>query len=156
MPEGQKAYSQGWSPWTKKYQKNQPRRGEREKDFTDFLRNSALNTNCIWKWLRKDLFLLLSPFQGWLFLYILMFGNFKLLFLPLDGGGQVGGEGKSYAPSPNPSHQGRGIFSYRRPNIEIPWRELITTPLSPPSQGGDQGEVSHRLFIILVMDTKTA
>jgi len=26
--------------------------------------------------------------------------------------------------------------------------ELITTPLSPPSQGGDEGEVFHRLFTI--------
>jgi len=34
--------------------------------------------------------------------------------------------------------------------------ELITTPLPPPSQGGDEGEVFHGLFAILVMVTKPA
>jgi len=43
--------------------------------------------------------------------------------------------------------------------------KFTTTPLSPPSQGGDfvvsaqsndEEEVFHRLFTILVMDTKTA
>ena len=34
--------------------------------------------------------------------------------------------------------------------------ELITTPLSPPSQGGDEGEVFLGLFVILVMVTKPA
>jgi len=64
--------------------------------------------------------------------------------------------------------------------MKIPIPGLITTPLSPPSQGGDfvvmvrqvfgvssverlskdqsndEGEVFHRLFTILVMDTKPA
>ena len=34
-------------------------------------------------------------------------------FLPLDGGGQVGGESEfGTIPSPNPSHKGRGTKSY--------------------------------------------
>src|SRR3972149_7253509 len=31
--------------------------------------------------------------------------------------------------------------------------EFINTPLSPPSQGGDEGDVFHRLFTIIVMGT---
>jgi len=32
--------------------------------------------------------------------------------------------------------------------------QLITTPLSPPSQGGDEGEAFRGLFAILVTVTK--
>ena len=48
------------------------------------------------------------------------------------------------------------IFSKNNASYIYPVCELITTPFSPSSQGGDEGEVFHRLFTILVMDTKTA
>src|SRR3989304_10169134 len=57
------------------------------------------------------------------------------------------------------------ISSQNPPFVCMRSQELITTPLSPPSQGGDfvvsaqsndEVAVFHRLFTILVMATKTA
>ncbi|OHB92582.1 MAG: hypothetical protein A2Z58_06550 [Planctomycetes bacterium RIFCSPHIGHO2_12_42_15] len=46
-----------------------------------------------------------------------MYRNFKLLFLPLDGGRLGGGERKTPHPPLTPPIKGGGIFSCRRPNL---------------------------------------
>jgi len=57
--------------------------------------------------------------------------EFQILFLPLDGGGQVGVKEKvNHPPLAPPTHQGRGIFSSRRPNLMFRNFKLVAADFS--------------------------
>ena len=91
-------------------------------------------------WMRKYFYFTIrySLFCGSMFMY----RNFKQIVPPPRWGRLDGGEGKSSSPSPCPSHQGRGIFSRRRPNAMYRnFKVCIMATKQPPESPFSKGDL---------------